>query len=72
MNSLQLIVPKAKELVQKRSPECEAAFLAGSVVRGEATATSDLDIVVFDSSVTVSYRESFFYEGGRSNGMFII
>jgi len=63
MDSLQLIVSKAKELVQTRSPVCEAAFLAGSVVRGEATATSDLDIVVFDSSVTVSYRESFFYEG---------
>lgn len=63
MDSLQCIVSKAKKLVQTRSPECEAAFLAGSIVRGEATATSDLDIVVFDSSVAASYRESFFYEG---------
>ena len=63
MDSLQFMVSRAKKLVQTRSPKCEAAFLAGSVVRGEATATSDLDIVVFDSSVTASYRESFFYEG---------
>ncbi|WP_273852148.1 nucleotidyltransferase domain-containing protein [Guptibacillus spartinae] len=63
MESLQIIISIAKKLVQTRTPDCEAAFLAGSVVRGEATATSDLDIVVFDSSVTASYRESFFYEG---------
>ncbi|MGP4078463.1 nucleotidyltransferase domain-containing protein [Pseudalkalibacillus sp. R45] len=38
---------------------CDAALLAGSVIRGEATATSDLDIVIFDCSVPSSYRESF-------------
>jgi len=37
---------------------CNAAILAGSVVRGQATATSDLDIVIFDEKVVSSYRES--------------
>ena len=63
MNSLNSVVSIARELVRTKSFSCEAAFLAGSVVRGEGTPTSDLDIVVFDSSVTASYRESFFYEG---------
>lgn len=32
--------------------------MAGSVVRGEATETSDLDIVIFDKNLNSSYRES--------------
>ncbi|WP_347549734.1 nucleotidyltransferase domain-containing protein [Pseudalkalibacillus hwajinpoensis] len=63
MKTLSNAVQTAKHLVFSKFPNCEAAFLAGSVVRGEATATSDLDIVVFDLSVSVSYRESFFYAG---------
>ncbi|MGR9047850.1 nucleotidyltransferase domain-containing protein [Halobacillus faecis] len=39
---------------------CDAALLAGSVVRGEATCTSDLDVVIFDSDVDASFRESFY------------
>ncbi|KQL50858.1 nucleotidyltransferase [Heyndrickxia shackletonii] len=38
---------------------CDGAVLAGSVVRGEETDTSDLDIVVFDKNINSSYRESF-------------
>lgn len=48
----------ARKFVEKYFPDCEAAVLAGSVVRGEATVTSDLDIVVFDESLPSSYRES--------------
>jgi predicted nucleotidyltransferase len=48
----------ARKFVEKYFPDCQAAVLAGSVVRGEATATSDLDIVVFDESLPSSYRES--------------
>lgn len=62
MNSLVDVVSIAQELVRTKCLSCEAAFLAGSVVRGEETATSDLDVVVFDSSVTASYRESFIYK----------
>ncbi|WP_261130569.1 nucleotidyltransferase domain-containing protein [Bacillus sp. Marseille-Q3570] len=42
---------------------CDAALLAGSTVRGDATVTSDLDIVIFDRSVPSSYRESFLLLG---------
>ncbi|WP_337193884.1 nucleotidyltransferase domain-containing protein [Pontibacillus yanchengensis] len=50
----------AKKIVEERYPNSQAAILAGSVVRYEATETSDLDIVVFDFSIANSYRESFF------------
>lgn len=39
-------------------PHCHGALLAGSVVRGEATETSDLDIVIFDKNLKSAYRES--------------
>ncbi|ANU25543.1 nucleotidyltransferase domain-containing protein [Planococcus versutus] len=48
----------AKQFVNKQFPHCEDALLAGSVVRGEATETSDLDIVIFDQQHHSSYRES--------------
>ncbi|MCG3086866.1 nucleotidyltransferase domain-containing protein [Sporosarcina cyprini] len=49
---------KAAEMfIHKYYPDCTAALLAGSVVRGEATETSDLDIIVFDDDKG-PYRES--------------
>jgi hypothetical protein len=42
---------------------CHGALLAGSVVRGEATETSDLDIVIFDSNLQSAYRESLIVYG---------
>jgi hypothetical protein len=39
-------------------PNCHGALLAGSVVRGEDTETSDLDIVIFDGTLKSAYRES--------------
>lgn len=48
----------AQNFMAKYFPQCAAALLAGSAVRGEATATSDLDIVVFDRDAAASYRES--------------
>ena len=44
--------------IKKYFPNCQCALLAGSVVRGEATETSDLDIVIFDKTIRSSYRES--------------
>ncbi|PLR66220.1 nucleotidyltransferase domain-containing protein [Bacillus sp. UMB0893] len=49
----------AKKIIEKRFPKCQAAVLSGSVVRGEATPASDLDIVIFDETLKASYRESF-------------
>ncbi|KAB8138082.1 nucleotidyltransferase domain-containing protein [Gracilibacillus oryzae] len=48
----------AKRFIEEFFPTCQAAVLAGSVVRGEATETSDLDIVIFDNKIDSSYRES--------------
>lgn len=56
-------IEAANQLIEYRFPNCLAAVLAGSVVRGEATDTSDLDIVVFDDSITSAYRESLFEYG---------
>ncbi|KAA0948532.1 nucleotidyltransferase domain-containing protein [Sporosarcina sp. ANT_H38] len=59
MNSSRLLpVEAAKRFITEKFPDCQAALLAGSVVRGEATATSDLDVVVFDEKVDSAYRES--------------
>ena len=52
----------ARLIVESRYPDCDAALLAGSFVRGQATATSDLDLIVFRESVPASYRESFTFD----------
>ncbi|MFC4403776.1 nucleotidyltransferase domain-containing protein [Gracilibacillus xinjiangensis] len=48
----------AIQFIETFFPSCQGAVLAGSVVRGEATETSDLDIVIFDKRLKSSYRES--------------
>ncbi len=56
-------IEAAQAFLIKHFPECSTAFLAGSILRGEATATSDLDIVIVTSREGTPYRESF-YEFG--------
>ncbi|WP_062052092.1 nucleotidyltransferase domain-containing protein [Bacillus sp. JCM 19034] len=60
MRELNKLAPieAAHEFINKYFPNCQAALLAGSVVRGEATETSDLDIVIFAKNLNSSYRES--------------
>ena len=41
-------IEAASKFIEDHFPKCNAALLAGSVIRGEATETSDLDIIVFD------------------------
>ena len=53
-------VVAARQFIDKNFSDCEGALLAGSVVRGEATETSDLDIVIFVKNLSSSYRESLF------------
>jgi predicted nucleotidyltransferase len=48
----------ALKFVEMRFPDCDAALLAGSVIRGESTVTSDLDIVIFDKDIPSPFRES--------------
>ncbi|MFS0749344.1 nucleotidyltransferase domain-containing protein [Oceanobacillus sp. 1P07AA] len=52
-------IEAARKIVEQHFPSCTGAVLAGSVVRGEATNTSDLDIVIFDKKLPASYRTSF-------------
>lgn len=58
LNKLNLI-ETAHQFINKYCPNSQGALLAGSVVRGEATETSDLNIVIFDKNLNSSYRESF-------------
>lgn len=60
MNQLNKLNPieAAHQFINKYFPNCQGALLAGSVVRNEATETSDLDIVIFEKSLSASYRES--------------
>lgn len=53
----------AKSIITSHFPNCDVALLGGSVARGEATKTSDLDIVIVDQSLTSCYRESFYSNG---------
>lgn len=57
------IIGAAEKIIQQYYSSCDAALLSGSVVRGEATTTSDLDLVIFDKQVPSSYRESFYASG---------
>ncbi|GAA3643504.1 nucleotidyltransferase domain-containing protein [Microlunatus ginsengisoli] len=55
-------VATARELVVERFPQARQAWLAGSVVLGLATETSDLDIPVLLDAVEV-HRETLRYRG---------
>ena len=52
-----------KELFETRYQGANAIFVTGSVVRGEATAHSDLDLVILFPKVERAYRESFIHKG---------
>lgn len=55
-------VAVANALLTERYPSATAAFLAGSVIRGEHTVTSDLDFVVVFRQLPNAYRESLLWE----------
>ncbi|MCL2438933.1 MAG: nucleotidyltransferase domain-containing protein [Alphaproteobacteria bacterium] len=54
----------AKELLAERFPNAKCAFVAGSITRGEGTATSDIDlVVVHDVDILPrAYRDSIIYQ----------
>lgn len=56
-------IEAAKNFVAQAFPTCDAAFLGGSVVRGDATATSDLDIVIVTRETQKAYRQSLYASG---------
>ncbi|GAC1513862.1 MAG: nucleotidyltransferase domain-containing protein [Chloroflexota bacterium] len=49
----------AQAFVDARFPDASVALVGGSVVRGEATPTSDLDIVIVHAHPVRPYRETF-------------
>ncbi|WP_328328314.1 nucleotidyltransferase domain-containing protein [Kribbella sp. NBC_00382] len=51
----------ARRLVEERYPQARAAWLGGSIARGAATATSDLDITVLLPGPPAPLRESIRY-----------
>jgi hypothetical protein len=53
----------AQRVLEDRYPIADAGFAAGSFVRGGATATSDLDLIVLFDALPNAYRESFVFEG---------
>jgi hypothetical protein len=53
----------AAKIAAEKYPQALVIFLAGSVIRGEATETSDLDLVVIFDHVPQAYRESFIFAG---------
>ena len=57
------IVATAGAIRAERYHDCVALFVAGSLVRGEGTANSDLDLVVVFPSLKAAYRESFRFAG---------
>ena len=65
-------IDAAQQFIENYFPNCDCALLAGSVVRNEATSTSDLDIVVFDDHVQSSYRESLIDFGWPIEFLYII
>jgi hypothetical protein len=53
----------AKMFSDENFSSSEIVLLGGSVIRGEATDTSDLDIVIIDENIQSAYRESLFAYG---------
>lgn len=56
------VVAAAKRIRDQKYGDAAAVLLAGSIVRGEGTAYSDLDLVVVYPRVPCAYRESFRFE----------
>ena len=62
--SLEDLIEITNEILRAKYRKAELAFLAGSIVRGEGTAFSDLDLVVIFKEMPNAFRESFYF-GGR-------
>ena len=56
------LIDSTKQILHEKYSDAKFAFLAGSYVRDEATAFSDLDIVVIFEDLPNAYRESFYFE----------
>lgn len=53
----------ASEIVEQRYSGAACAFVAGSIMRGQGTTSSDIDLVVVFDHIDAAWRESFVQEG---------
>lgn len=53
----------AERLFRDRYAKVQVLFCGGSIVRGEGTPTSDLDVVVVFERVERAWRDSFYFQG---------
>ena len=60
--TLKELLTIATDIYHTNYPQAETIFLAGSMVRGEGTSTSDLDLVVIFNTLPCAYRDSYFYK----------
>jgi predicted nucleotidyltransferase len=56
------ILKIAVEVLRAYYPDADSAFVAGSFMRGQGSATSDIDLVVLHPSLAQAYRESFIFQ----------
>jgi len=63
MNSLNRLIQITKQILESRYRDARVIFLAGSIIRGEGTPYSDLDLVVILDKLPNAYRESFYFQG---------
>jgi hypothetical protein len=57
------IIKITNEIRVSKYKDAKVIFLAGSIVRGEGTPDSDLDLVVVFENLPNAYRESFYFRG---------
>ena len=54
----------AEAVLKERYPQADLAFVAGSIMRGQGTPLSDIDLVVLHAALpSGAWRESFLHEG---------
>jgi ribosomal protein S18 acetylase RimI-like enzyme/predicted nucleotidyltransferase len=63
LNNRRPPVEVVKDILKVRFPKALVAFVAGSFQRGEATTSSDIDLVLIFDHVGAAWRESFIFEG---------
>jgi hypothetical protein len=56
------LIAATKAIHSRRYADAEVIFLAGSLIRGDGTSTSDLDLVVVFKALPNAYRESFRFD----------
>jgi predicted nucleotidyltransferase len=61
-DSLSQPIQVTQEILDRRYSDARVIFLAGSIVRGESTPFSDLDLVVIFDKLPAAYRESFHFQ----------